>query len=659
MPNKNKTLTFTLFDLERAITQRNFTLYEEKFIELLNFMDHHTDIESHYKINTDGHLTTTRQGLSPLHNQMTFSEKQDIYSRLATTITYYLSDPVHIPSDETLIHFIIFKNYIANIFYMSCFANMDHILFNRGLVDANFTLQLKTEHDIKYLYTCLTLNTTIAFDAKQLAEAVPNFGMYWYLGMLYGFHHPYNERIESNFNKVYEAHHILKDMIFDSTAAELAASPWMLCSYLDRNDRHDIKVSINTALQQWISSKELTSSIQKQIHRYVAKTDKITKVVILSEQYTSPHAMYRCYHPEFKILKEHYDVTLIADASKYDELSSKDFNRIININDTAQNISSIVKKIIQLEPDLIIFPSLGMAKWTIPLANMRLAKYQMMCYGHPASACSEFIDYSYCSEPKAGWNFQQFCMETIVPVYQGKAFIWEPHPEYIPITTEKVNDGVVRIAINSSLPKITPRFIEMCRLLIEHSTVPIEFNFFLVSHNIAFEKSIINRLGPSNKVHPPADYMTYMKNLSVCDLAIGTFPFGGSNTNTDIALLGIPKVFYSEGCGLASYSDQTALEKLNPPDILMPSTEGELLANLIYLIHDSNLRGELSQQIKDADPYQLFYTHKTDKSAEESCKLVDVIHWIENAPQPNTAQHTKTASSDSANLDWSVEIKLD
>ena len=145
--------------------------------------------------------------------------------------------------------------------------------------------------------------------------------------------------------------------------------------------------------------------------------------------------------------------------------------------------------------------------------------------------------------------------------------------------------------------------------------------------------------------------MTYMKNLSVCDLAIGTFPFGGSNTNTDIALLGIPKIFYSEGCGLASYSDQTALEKLNPPDILMPKTEGELLANLIYLIHDKTLRDELSQQIKESDPYKLFYAHKTAKEAEENCKLVEVIGWIQDKPEA-TPQESVPA------LDWPIEITI-
>ena len=651
MPNKKKPLSFTLFDLERSIAQKNYKLYEDLIIELFNFMDQRAGLESNYKADSSGKLTCSYQGLAPLSNLMTLNEKEDFFSRLAATITNYLSDIQHTPNDTILIHFIIFKNYIAEIFYLSCYANMDHIMFNRDLVDKNLSLKLQTEQDIKYLYTCLTLNTGIEFDATQLASAIPHFGMYWYLGMLYGFHHAYNKRIEDNFNKVFEAHPVIKDMQLDTTAAELVAAPWMLCSYLDRNDRHDMKVSINKAMENWVRSKHISPGAEKKIERYIAKTKKVKKIVVLSEQYKSPHAMYRCYHPEFKILKEHFQVTCLADPEKYDELSSRDFDQIINISDTAQDLSSIISQIVKLEPDLIFFPSLGMAKWTIPLANVRLAKYQVMCYGHPASAFSKYIDYSYCSEPRQGWDFQQFCMEKISPIYQGREFIWEPHPDYEPLVIQKPEDGIVRIAVNSSLPKITPRFIHMCRVLLEHSSVPIEFNFFLVSHDIAFEKSVNNKLGGAVKVHPPANYMTYMKNLSVCDLAIGTFPFGGSNTNTDIALLGIPKIFYSEGCGLASYSDQTALEKLNPPDILMPKTEGELLANLIYLIHDKTLRDELSQQIKESDPYKLFYAHKTAKEAEENCKLVEVIGWIQDKPEA-TPQESVPA------LDWPIEITI-
>ena len=210
---------------------------------------------------------------------------------------------------------------------------MDHILFNRNLLDETLSLKLKTEQDIKFLYVCLSLNTRIQFDPAQIAKAIPNWGMYWYLGMLYGFHHPYNERIEANFNLIFEAHSIIKEMQLDTTAAELVAGPWMLCSYIDRNDRHDMKISINTAMENWVTSRHMSPGATKKVTEYIAKTNKVEKIVILSEQYTSLHAMYRCNHPELKILKENFEVTLVSDPTKYDDLSSKDFDSIINIKE--------------------------------------------------------------------------------------------------------------------------------------------------------------------------------------------------------------------------------------------------------------------------------------------------------------------------------------
>ena len=639
MSHKIKNLSFSLFDIERDIAQRNYSQFEDNMIELFSFIDNRCEIESTIKIDENGQSVCTHRGLVPFTNQLTFNEKVDLYSRLAAAITSYLSDTTYTPNNDILVRFVIYKTHIMNIFYLSCYGNTDHILFNRGLLDTNHSLNLQTDQDIKFLYACLSLNSNIHFDVEQLATVDTLWGMYWYLGLLYGQHHSFNTKIESNLNKVINAHPLIQDMAFDSTAVELSAGPWMLCSYFDRNDRHEIKKSINIAVQKWINAKQLPPGSLKKMARYIDKTSHVKKIAVLSEQYTSKHAMYRCYHPELRILKEKYHVTLISAPKNYDDLSKQDFHDVIDIEDNADSIKAIVSKIANLEPDLILYTSLGMAKWTLPFANMRLAKYQMMCYGHPASAFSQYIDYSYSSEPKPEWNFQQFCLEKIIPIYQGKDFIWEPHPDYKPQIDQKPHDGTVRIAINSSLPKITSRFINLCKIILEHSSSPVEFNFFLISHNAAFEKSILTRLGTHVKVHPPTDYVSYMKNLSACDLAIGTFPFGGSNTNTDIALLGIPKIFYNEKCGIASYSDQTALEKLNLPKILTPNSETELLANLIYLIHNEPLREELSTNIKKSKPYDLFYKQKTNVDAESNCKLANAIEWIETA-QITTAQET-------------------
>jgi predicted O-linked N-acetylglucosamine transferase (SPINDLY family) len=44
-------------------------------------------------------------------------------------------------------------------------------------------------------------------------------------------------------------------------------------------------------------------------------------------------------------------------------------------------------------PDIIYYPSIGMAIWVIAMASLRLAPIQVMTYGHPATSNSPYIDY--------------------------------------------------------------------------------------------------------------------------------------------------------------------------------------------------------------------------------------------------------------------------
>jgi len=610
MSQNNKALTFSLFDIERAISQNAYTTFEKYIIDFFEFVEHRNNIESTLHTDINGKTVCSHKGLVPFNNQITLKEKEDLYSRLAATITAYLSNSNYTPPNDFLIRFVLYKTHITNIFYLSCYGNMDHILFNKNLLDETTSLTLKTEQDIKLLYVCHSLNSRIQFDPEQLLNAIPNWGMYWYLGLLYGYHHSYNQQFEDNLNIIVDAHSLIQTMVFDATSVELSCSPWMLCSYLDRSDRHEIKKSINIAIENWVG-KQVRPGVKKRISNYINNTKSIKRIVVLSEKYRSNHAMYRSYHKSIMELREQHHVTLVSAKNEYDDLSSKDFDQIIHIKDTAENIAEIVNEIIKLEPDLILYPSIGMAKWSIPLCNLRLAKYQIMSYGHPASAFSKYIDFGVTSGFPEGPDYQSFLREELFITSADTNMTRVPQYKSV---EKKINgDGIVRVAINSSIPKITQRFLNLCVLLKQHSTLPIEFHFFLIQVNTAFEKSLNDRLGSQAIIHQPKPYTEYMETLSHCDLAIGTFPFGGANTNIDLALLGIPKIFYTEGSDLASYADICINQKLNPPHILHASSETDFLTNAIYLIHDSVERTRISEEIKSKDLNDLFFNQKDDK----------------------------------------------
>lgn len=622
------TLSFNLFNLEKEVYRRNYAKYEQYLIELCSYLDNKGLIEDTHKVNDKGETIKVQSGLHPLSDLMTLEQKVEIYNRLASTITAYLSDTTHTPSNEALLHLIFFKSKIANIFYLSSFNNMDHILWNRDLLSDDFRLNVATELDIKYLLTCYTLNSNITIDVETVINAIPYWGASWYLGLLYNHHHCFNQRIQENLNKLIACHQTFEKVSLDVTLAELSVSPWMNCSYWDIDNRHEIKKSINVALKRWAES-EVTPGLSKRISRYINKTTAIKRIVVLCEKYNSKHAMYRSYHLPISVLKQHYDVTLFCAKEEFDINSEKDFHRVVTVKDSAQDLAQIVKDIAAIEPDLILYPSLGMAKWTIPLCNLRLAKYQLMCYGHPASAMSSQIDYGYTSGLAQGPDYQPFCMEKIIPIYHGdNDLAFQKHSQFEEIDRSISQDSIVRIAVNSSLPKIGSRFIHLCSIIQSHSSVPLEFHFFAVGNAgcelTAFKKALQERIGSSIVIHPHAHYMEYMKNLAKCDLAIGTFPFGNANTNIDLALLGIPKVYYSEKCGLASFCDHATLRKLSLPDILKPISESALLSSLIYLIHNTAEREKISGTLKNQKPIETL-TERTN----EDTTLLRSIQWIE------------------------------
>ncbi len=625
MPNKNKPLYFTLFDLERTIAQKDFATFGNQISELFNFLDQGNDLETKLQKDSSGIIHCKHKGLIPINSQMSLQEKLDYYSRLANVFTNYLSDKNHIPDETILVQFVIFKTYISEIFYLSYFGSMDHILFNRGILNENYTLNLKTEQDIKYLYACLCLNSEIQYDPEQIAFAIPHYGVYWYLGMLYAHHHSFNKKIEDNLNKLIDASSMVQKMDFDSTSVELSIGPWMLCSYFDRSDRHQLKKSINIAIRKWVN-KQLTPGIEKQLTKQVSATNNIKRIVVMCEKYSSNHAMYRCYHHAISNLKDSYEVTGFVAKNSYDQNSSKDFHHIIEVEDSVVNFATTIKKLIKVKPDLIIFASLGMAKWTIPFANIRAAKIQAMCYGHPASAFSEYIDFGIAAAFPEGPTYQKFVQEKLIMT--GTSTHMKRMVDYLPEEIIKPNDNVVRIAINSSLPKISQRLINLLSLVLTHSSIPVEFHFFLIKSSLAFEKAMFKRFASQAIIHHPKPYNDYMKSLSKCNLALGTFPFGGSNTNIDLATLGIPKIIYTEDTGLSSYSDLGICKQMNFPEELFSKSEEELLINLIYLIHNPVERERLAKLISEQDLDQLIFKEKTDYKDPMIKDAIEVIKEI-------------------------------
>src|SRR5690606_30256207 len=506
--------------------------------------------------------------------------------------------------------------------------------FNRGLMNENHELQVRTAKDIEYLVACLSMQTKINLDYAMLMEAsneIGDLGHLAYLALLYMHEHPFGETAYDNLKKALDSQQALLtlDPNCDDYFIELMINPWMGCSYWDVDNRHQLKRTFNQLIQRWLDRK-LSPGLKKRMAENAARTGKVKRIVVASEKYKSNHAMYRCYHQRMLSLRKEYELILVTAPEDYDEVSAKDFDRVIEIVEGIQNIADTVKEVVKLEPDMILFPSLGMAKWTPLLCNLRIARYQVMEYGHPASAFSEHVDYGICDLLDTNTDYQEFLQERLVPIFQN-SLNFEPHPHYSPeMQRVPSDDGIIRIAINSGMSKVSPRVVNLCKFLTSHSSFPLEFHFFMVHNrgfkNLSFEKWLKRCIGNNVIVHNPSPYQQYMSNLAKCDLAIGTFPFGGSNTNVDLMLLGVPKIIFNEGSDIASYTDYHVMNNFDLPDMLTARSEGELLASAIYLIHNAPEREHLSKLILEQNPAQLLFK---PVRAQNERPFHEAIKWVE------------------------------
>lgn len=576
-------------------------------------------------------------GFPPLVESDPLQKKCEWYQRIATVITIYLSDPEYLHSKEELAYINLLKPTLQDLFYLSSYGSMDHILWHRGIVDENNNLNLSANNAVEYLIACHTIFSGIKIDYKKLVGSYPSQALNGYIGLLTQFNHPYNEKATQNFTELFAQHEVLSQVGAPTVSHVARIIPgWMGCSYWDTNNRHDFKRSANTMIKNWLEN-SLSPGTKKLISKIESSPPRpIKRIVVAMEKYGHRHAMYRCYHSRIVRLKDEYEVILVSAENDFDDISKADFDQTVIVSNEISKIDKTARTILKLEPDLLLYPSLGMANWSIVTSNLRLAPIQAMSFGHPASAYNDTIDYALLGGTD-GPDYQPFINEKLVP---GRLIKPPPvlHPEYrASFKRQPHNDGTIRIAINSSLPKISPRVIALCQVLERESSKKLEFHFFAAINRgaqfSAFNKSVVQRLASPAIVHPVMPYVRYMDALSKIDLAIGSFPFGGSNTNIDLFLLGVPKVIYSEGSGIASYTDYAALKAIGLEKMLNCESEASLVAKCIYLIHNDNHRESISQLMLESRKKLDF-----NQSNTSSIQFVDAIKWIEQDVEAGIAE---------------------
>jgi hypothetical protein len=269
------------------------------------------------------------------------------------------------------------------------------------------------------------------------------------------------------------------------------------------------------------------------------------------------------------------------------------FSEVLSAPGAYKGCAEFLEHVADLQPDVVYFPSVGMAMWSTLLATQRIAPIQVASQGHPATTCADTIDFVIIPE---GSGADPSC-------YTERVALQAPEPRFFPPSPFERFDmareqGEVRkLAIPARLFKLSTDLIKCCERISEESPCSVEFHFFPNEGAIALQhlrNALKGRLHAV--VHAPAKYEEYARTLAECHIHLSSFPFGATNSLVDSLLQGLVPITLT-GPEFHSSNDSLLIRRMGLPEWLICGSEDEYVAAAVRLLHDDAARRQLSAEI--------------------------------------------------------------
>ncbi len=566
----------SLMDLEIAAYNRNHQAASLALNDLL------------FSIRKGGDFIANKNCDLPMH------EYCAIASRFVSAITALMADKQFELSDHWYKALSQYKSVITALFSISGFGDQSYLLELFGDKDEAGNLSLSGEVNLrKYLLTASNESIRQEF-IDALPSLPPDISFPFILDAL-AVDYVLTPKAEQIRNKLLWAWKDIPNVSLKEEQILVLSMTWMQCSYATIREKHYIKHWLNKQIMNWMEQNNIKG------HPIAYKPEKKRPVVaVFSERYTSVHAMYRCFSRSIDDLKQYFKVILVTDVCAVDEKAEQGFDKVIKLDLRYTKLKDIVSQINKLQPDIILYPSLGMHYWTVALANVRLAPVQIMCMGHPATSLSDFIDYIISEEGYI--SDKSLYSEKIISVRNGSMPFVMRHDALDITPNIKESPETINIAIASSFMKINSLLIHVCNQIREKSKKEIKFVFFpnVTGVNYAhFSKKVLS-LVENSIVRPRAEYNQYLQWLNECDIMLSPFPFGGTNSNIDSARLGIP-IVHMDGPEIHSHVDCEMMRRIGQPAWLTANSIDEYIGNALRLIENDAERVEIGTALSSRD----------------------------------------------------------
>ena len=312
-------------------------------------------------------------------------------------------------------------------------------------------------------------------------------------------------------------------------------------AYHGRNEKE-----INSQIMDFISTVE-PKLLYTSEHTKSQPTQKTRIKIGFLSTYLRNHTIGRLFSDILIQLNDQiFEKTLITTRDDLDDLTTELTKKFEHFFFIERNVFTAQLQIESQKFDILLYPEIGMDCFVQLLSLSRLAHVQMVTWGHPITTGSPNIDYFIL--PKAMSNKTETFRERILELPSPNIYykmVSSSSPNLF-TTKYKLPEGHL-YSCPQTLYKFHPNYISIFKGIIKKDPKAI----FVLSRasGIYWSKrllSIWKEHIPNIEQHiywtPKINRQEFIDMLSICDVMIDPFPFGGGNTVLEALSVDLPVV---------------------------------------------------------------------------------------------------------------------
>lgn len=527
-----------------------------------------------------------------------------LYTRFCAAVISLLADPMFNLSQDGFDFLASEHATMDTLFRASVFDTSDHLLpqvaDNPDEPDRSKLKLTNGQQMVKFLLT-YSLRSPAQLNFKAIFQKSPRVMLPLWTGMI-------SSLLTTAINaqkrreELLGLHELFADVDVPDAALPSLSDAYMYASYCLRRDKHAMKGTVHALIERMMVKKGAPIPTPEQLaarRRTFASGEKPT-MLIPTEWWTELHAMFRCYAPQIRQLRERFRLVGMGRAQDVDDVGKAEFDHYVEIPEKDISLSRVVEQVNEIAPDVIYYPSIGMALWWVVMASLRLAPVQLMSLGHPASTRSRHMDYVVCDEGAIG--DPSLFSEEIAEYPNGCARFLMRRDGIFPEPLNEDDPEAIHIAVPAMLCKINATFMATMRRIRDEAGRPTRFHFFvnMLGVNLYQAAREIRDWLPESFIYERTSYVDYLDKLRKCHVHCCTFPFGGTNSNIDSMLLGIPLVALW-GDEPHERFDGMMLRRAQMPEWTIAKSVDEYVAAAVRLVDDTTERNRLRDHLRAFD----------------------------------------------------------